>query len=539
MTFFIGVDVGTGSARAGVFDGSGRLLGSASQKISLWHPRPHFAQQSSADIWSAVCHSVRSAVREAGVSPQEVAGIGFDATCSLVVADENGAPVSVCPSGEADQDIILWADHRAIAEASRIDETGHQRLSVSGGTISPEMQLPKLLWLKTHMPEAWERAAHFFDLPDWLTWKASGSLTRSLCSTVCKWTYRGEAGTEGEGWDREFFGLIGLGDLAEEDFVRIGTRFVGPASPLGPLTEEAAEDLGLTTQTRVAASMIDAHAGALGTFGVNAPGTGSDRMALIAGTSACHITLAPQPAFVPGVWGPYFGAVLPDLWANEAGQSMAGAALDLVLNRHAACAGARQSAAEKGTDLYSYLEGLLEEASGDRPVAFATKNRHILPDFNGNRAPLADPNRLGATWGQGSVADEKDLALDYLACVQALAYGTRHILDQLALNGVRPGAIVISGGLAKNRLYCQSHADVTGLPVLLPDQQEPVLLGTAMLAAVGAGGFSGFSAAMAAMSGAATVLNHDPATTDFHTRKYNVFRAMHDRYAVYSAMMSS
>ncbi|TYC56421.1 FGGY-family carbohydrate kinase [Rhodobacterales bacterium] len=544
MTFCIGVDVGTGSARAGVFDGTGRLLGSASRQIRLWHPKPHFAQQSSEDIWSAVCYAVQTALRESGVSAKDVQGIGFDATCSLVVADKEGAPVSVSPDGAPEQDIILWADHRAIGEAARIDQTGHQRLAVSGGTISPEMQLPKLLWLKSNLPDCWTNAAHFFDLPDWLTWRASGSQTRSLCSTVCKWTYRGEAGTGGEGWDREFFSLIGLGDLVEEGFARIGTHFASPATPLGHLTETAAADLGLTTATKVAASMIDAHAGALGTFGVNVPGkdgegAGEGRMALIAGTSACHITLSALAAFVPGVWGPYYGAVLPELWVNEAGQSMAGAAIDQVLNRHAASAGARKAAEEQGTNVYSYLEAILAREAADEPLAFASRHRHILPDFNGNRAPLADPNRLGVTWGQGAGPGDRDLALDYLACVQALAYGTRHILDQLDQNGVRPSAIVISGGLARNRLYCQTHADVTGLPVMLPEQEEPVLLGSAMLAAVGAGGFADFSGAMAAMSGTAVVLEPATGIRDYHDRKYRVFRDMHDRYAEYRDMMTN
>lgn len=125
-------------------------------------------------------------------------GIGFDATCSLVVLDAAGGPVSVSPDGEAEQDVVLWMDHRAAAEAEAINAAPHAVLRHVGGRISLEMQVPKLLWLRRHLPGCWQRAAHLLDLPDFLTWRATDSLTRSLCSTVCKWTYRGEEGR----WER-------------------------------------------------------------------------------------------------------------------------------------------------------------------------------------------------------------------------------------------------------------------------------------------------------------------------------------------------
>src|SRR5689334_12787690 len=156
----IGVDVGTGSARAGVFTLDGTMLGQASRAIRMWRPRPDYVQQSSADIWSAVCAAVREALAEAG--PVAVRGIGFDATCSLVVLDAGGGPVSVSPDGDPAQDVIVWMDHRAFTQAERINETGHPVLRYVGGRISLEMQAPKLLWLRENSPEAWSRAAHFF-----------------------------------------------------------------------------------------------------------------------------------------------------------------------------------------------------------------------------------------------------------------------------------------------------------------------------------------------------------------------------------------
>jgi len=147
---YLGVDVGTGSARAGVFDAAGRMLGSGTGEIRTWRPRADFVGQSSADIWRAVAAAVGDARGQAGV--EEVRGIGFDATCSLVALDSDACPVTVDPDGDDERDVIVWMDHRAIPQAERIDAGGHEVLRYVGGSISPEMQTPKLLWLKENLP---------------------------------------------------------------------------------------------------------------------------------------------------------------------------------------------------------------------------------------------------------------------------------------------------------------------------------------------------------------------------------------------------
>lgn len=527
MTYFIGVDVGTGSARAGMFDVEGNMLAACSHPIQTWHPQPSFAQQSTTDIWAAICHCVHDIVRHTEADVRQISGIGFDATCSLVVAGPKGAPVSVSPDGAPEQDVILWADHRATDIAKRIDATGHERLHASGGAISPEMQIPKLVWLKENMPFVWNDASYFFDLPDWLTWKASGSLKRSLCTVVCKWTYRAEKGEKGEGWDKSFFKQVGLADLVREKFRRIGQEMAAPGELLGSLTEEAARDLGLSRKTRVAVGMIDAHAGALGTFGCAGDGA---TMALIAGTSACHITLSGTPAYVPGVWGPYFGAVLPGLWVNEAGQSLAGGALDTIINRHAAGFEMRFNASQAGLTPHEYLAGKILGFVGPEHYDHRARDRHIVPDFNGNRSPLADPTRLGMAIGHGTATDMEDLATEYLAGIQSLAYGTRQIIERLEEQSVPTTQIVMSGGLAKNRVYCQAHADATGCTVVIPDQPEPVLLGSAILAARASGAYATTLKAMHGMSQGGQTLLPRPEVRPFHDKKYNVFKGLQGHY---------
>ena len=142
------------------------------------------------------------------------AGIGFDATCSLVVLGAGGVPLAVGPSDDPARNIIVWMDHRAVRQAERINATGHDVLNYVGGVISPEMETPKLLWLRENRPATFDAAHDFFDLADFLTWKASGSRARSTCTVTCKWTYLAHE----KRWDAGYFQQIGLGVLADEGF---------------------------------------------------------------------------------------------------------------------------------------------------------------------------------------------------------------------------------------------------------------------------------------------------------------------------------
>jgi FGGY-family pentulose kinase len=204
------------------------------EPFALFRPREDFVEQSSDDIWRAAGVAVRAALKAAGEGgASRVRGIGFDATCSLVALGPNDEPVSVSPTGDDAQNVIVWMDHRATAQAVRINASPHEVLRYVGGGVSPEMQTPKLLWLKESLPSTWSRAKRFLDLPDFLVYRATGNDVRSLCTTVCKWTYLAHAG----GWDAAFFRSIGLGDLVDEGFARIGTNVRPMGERAGTLTE--------------------------------------------------------------------------------------------------------------------------------------------------------------------------------------------------------------------------------------------------------------------------------------------------------------
>ncbi len=533
---YLGVDVGTGSARAGLFDGRGVRRGVGVASFPTWRPAEDFVEQSSEAIWRACGEAVRAALDAADAMPEQVAGIGFDATCSLVALDAEDRPVTVSPTGADEQNVIVWMDHRAMEETSRINATKHDVLRSVGGTMSPEMEPPKLLWLKEHLPATWARAARFLDLPDFLTYRATGRDVRSLCTTVCKWTYRGELGR----WDDTFFRAVGLEELAGG--ARIGTDVRPMGARIGGLTEDAADELGLAAGTPVGVSIIDAHAGGLGLLGaldgeLDAEAFES-RLALIGGTSSCHMAVSAEPRFIEGIWGPYFSAMVPGMWLTEGGQSATGALIDHVIESHARHAELSAEARREGVTVYALLNRRLDAlaASVAFPAAL-TEDLHVLPYFHGNRSPRADPSLRGMVSGLKLSASVDALALLYLATVQAIAHGTRHIVDAMNAAGYRIDTLIACGGDTKNPVFVREHADATGCRVVLPKEPEAVLLGASMLGAVACGGVPSLRAAMASMNApGAEVAPSSGDVVAYHARKHRIFHRMHRDHLDYRAI---
>ena len=521
--YLIGVDVGTGSARAGVFDRSGKLLATAKRPLDLYRDDRGFVEQSSQQIWRAVCESVRESVASAAIDPGEVAGIGFDATCSLVVLGEGEKTLPV--SSESKRDVIVWMDHRALAQAERINAGGHDVLKYVGGRISPEMQTPKLLWLRENNPDTYAKARHFFDLTDFLTFKASGALERSSCTVTCKWTYLAHEGH----WDAEYFRAIGLGDLADDGFSRIGQTIVAPGTPLGHgLSPEAASAMGLVAGIAVGAGLIDAHAGGVGTVGArDGVAYPVKCLAYVFGTSSCTMTTTVEPAFVPGVWGPYYSAMLPGKWLNEGGQSAAGAAIDHLVQCHPAALEAGMLAKAEGKSLPQWLgDRALMLANSPSEAVRLADTLHVVPEFLGNRAPFADPHARAVIVGQGMETGVDSLVALYIAGLCGLGYGLRQIIDTQSKNGAMVEAISVSGGAGTHPLIRQLLADASGLPVEVIDCEEPVLLGSAILGAMAAGLFADMETAMSTMSRVGTQCLPQVRISAVHDARYRAFLAL-------------
>ncbi|GAA6056062.1 hypothetical protein JCM3770_007006 [Rhodotorula araucariae] len=513
--YYIGVDVGTGSARAALVSSAGDIVAESTYATTTWRDDrdKDIFEQSSTQIWHCISKACKDVLRESKVDPAQVGGIGFDATCSLVVAKlGSGEPVSVTPGSwsaptERDgyiSDILLWADHRAHKEAKLINATKSKWLDYVGKTISLEMEVPKMLWLKNNMPSELFSSCMFFDLPDWLTYRATDDLARSNCSLACKCSYVPPGVDGSKGWNAEFFEQIGLGAFVKNDFIQVGGipgkngLILTAGQPVGAgLSKRAAEELGLKEGTAVGSAVIDAYAGWIGT--VAAPMEGQEtttlkdaakRLAAIAGTSTCHIVQSEEAVFVPGVWGPYQNAIFPGYWMNEGGQSSTGQLLDFMVDTHPASAKLKQMAEEKGTNHFALLTELLDEMVKEKKAPFMsylTRDMHLYPDLHGNRSPLADPDMRGMLVGMQLDKTVGDLALRYYATGEAIALQTRQIIDEMNKCGHKIESIFMSGGLVKNRFLMSLIADICNMPVQLPySHSASVVLGSAMLGAAAA-----------------------------------------------------
>ncbi|XAO72066.1 MAG: FGGY-family carbohydrate kinase [Acetobacteraceae bacterium] len=540
MDVVIGIDVGTGSARAGIFDLSGVKLASAVVETQTWRSQPDFIQQSSENIWQAVCQSIREAMGKITDSTLQVCGIGFDATCSTVVRDKNGESLSIDPQGAAGQDVILWADHRALAKTAEINAKGDDVLRYVGGVISPEMETPKLLWIKRHLPHVYRKAEYFFDLPDFLTWRATGSEARSSCSATCKWTYLAHETR----WSASYFEKIGLADLVEENFGRIGQTILPIGQYVGDgLTAQAASELGLEEGTKVGVSIIDGHAGGIGLLGIADEKLDFDdvinkRVALIVGTSNCHMAVSPEARFIDGIWGPYYQAMIPGMWLTEAGQSAAEALIDFNIKTHAAFPALKEKAAQEKISIYEALNGCVQEIEAREGEMRLTRRLHVLPDYNGNRAPHANPESRGVVLGLSLSAELRDLAALYLATIQGLAYGTRDIIEALNARGYAIDTIIATGGGTKNPIFLREHANATNCRIILPKEMDSVLLGSAILGAMAAGRFKSFPEAMAAMSQRGAVIYPEARSKAFHDAKYAIFKRMYAGQENFRSLMA-
>ncbi|KAL7419483.1 hypothetical protein Q5752_006321 [Cryptotrichosporon argae] len=425
MDYYIGFDVGTGSGRACLVNRNGKLLADHSE-VTQTHRSPtdhRIFEQSTTDIWAALAKCSRTVLAAAGIEPAAVRGIGFDATCSLAVVDRQGTPISVSRSGAGDEEsddnlgiegewnVILWADHRAEDEAEAINATGEGVLGFVGKTMSLEMEIPKTLWLRKHMAADRFKKCQFFDLPDYLTYRATTSPARSTCSLTCKYSYvppgtkmthdcdGGAEEVSKDGWSARFFTKIGLEDLAKDDFDQLGGipgkngLVLTAGQPVGNgLSKQAAEELGLAEGTAVGSGVIDAYSGWIGTVAATAKSASGEeeqppsledsghRLAACAGTSTCHIAQSKEGI----LWGPYHHAIFPGFWMNEGGQSSTGQLIDFTMQTHPAYPKLVELSESTGKSTFELLGDRLEAMMVNQnapTLTHLTKDLHFYPDL--------------------------------------------------------------------------------------------------------------------------------------------------------------
>jgi FGGY-family pentulose kinase len=495
---FLGLDVGTQSVRAALFDAQGTCRGFATAPLDTTHPRPGWAEQDPAQWWQAARSAVPAALARGGAAAGDVAGVGLDCTaCTVVACRADGTPL---------RRALLWMDQRAFREAEEVSATGDPVLRYVSGQVSPEWMLPKALWLKRHERDAYDRAERLVECTDWFMYRLTGEWTLSLNNVTAKWNYARPDG----GWSAGLLRRAGLDDLPAKWPERVVPLGKGEARLAGP----AAAELGLRPGTPVAQGGIDAY---LGMLGLGAAGAGD--LAMIMGSSTCHIAMSERPVLGSGMSGCYPDAVVEGLYTLEGGQTATGSILNWYRQHFA---GSEAGEADRtGRNVYEVLDA----RAADVPPG--CDGLTCLDYWQGNRSPLKDPRARGTLWGLTLSHGPGHV---FRSIYEATSFGTRHILEDLEGHGFRVGRLFAGGGGARSRLWLQIHADVLGRAIHLPRDPEACALGAALTAAAHCGRYADLADAARAMLPQAEVIEPQPA----HRRAYD---AAYARYlATYRAL---
>ncbi|KAL9642507.1 hypothetical protein ABK040_011074 [Willaertia magna] len=487
----------------------------------------------------------------------DIIGLCFDATCSLVLINKK----DLTPFN---RNIILWADHRAIEEAKEINETNHFVLKFVGNEISPEMQLPKILNLKRNGLDITKYL--FFDLSDYLTCQCVNNFKiRSINTTTCKWTFvdkqtlkdLNKEEMEESNWNSNFFKTIQLSELLTPNNL-IGENIL----PLTlqennlKLTKEKSLELGLHENIILSIPIIDAHAGGIAMLGCalnrfkkeeTVEDILNETIVIIAGTSACHLTVSKEPRFIKGIWGPYHHAMIPNMYLNEGGQSYVGKLLDDLIESHSYYILQKDKKDKKiilqeiENYLQNYLQNNNQKEQENYFVDYLTKNLHILDYFNGNRSPLANYELLGMIIGLSGhyISSLESLSLLYLSAIQSIAYGSKFIIEEMNKNGYNIKRIMMCGGLSNNKLFVQQFANICDCNIYR-SEQDAMLLGDAVLASVSSKVYSDLFEAtnnMCHLKDELTVCVQKE-TLEYHQRKYKVYKEMYNDQMKYKNIMT-
>ena len=532
--YAIGIDYGTLSARALVVEiGTGREVGTAVME----YPHavmdenlpdgtrlpPDWALQHPADYIACLQYVIPESLRQAGVSADDVIGVGIDfTTCTMLPIDKSGTPLCLLPewAGEKHAYVKLWKHHAAQDQANRLTQIAAQRgekfLARYGGKISSEWLFPKIWQILEEAPQVYDAADRFIEAGDWVVMQLIGHEARSscLCGYKALWHKR-------DGYpSSDFFKALDprLEHVVDEKLSRdirpVGTR-------AGVISAEAARLTGLKAGTAVAVASSDAHV-ALPAAGI----TQSGKMLMIMGTSTCDIMLSDAEKPVPGICGVVEDGVVPGLYGYEAGQSCVGDHFNWFVE-NCAPKDYADEAEKKGIDLHRLLTEKAEKLQPGESGLLA------LDWWNGNRSVLVDVDLTGLILGMTLTTHAEEI---YRALIEATAYGARLIIENFEKYGVALDGLYACGGIAqKNVFLMQLYADVLGREIRVARSAQTPALGSALMGAVAAGqaagGYDDITLAAQAMGGIQDrVYTPNPDAHAVYNKLYEEYVLLHDEF---------
>jgi len=453
MNYLIGTDIGTSGTKSVLMDTKGRILAQALREYDVLTPKPLWAEQWP-DIWvDAVKRSIRTAVTQAGVNPEDVAGICISGLYggSGIPLDEQMKPVRPC---------LIWMDRRATQEQAWVEKNiGIEQIyEISHSGTDPYYGYTKILWVKHNEPDHWKRIKLFLPPNAYAIYKLTGEVAIDYSSAG---NIGGIFDIRRRYWSEELLNKMGI------PLSMMPARLAESSEVVGGLTSEASEELGLAPGTPVCAGGVDCVVATLG-MGVFDAG----HYAVAIGTSMCAAYVHKEPLSGKELIEMPYVKDAKALSYSFGGAATAGALIKWFRDNFAGLEKQNEFAGEKNA--YRQLD---EEAE---KIPAGSEGVLVLPYFMGERSPVWDTDAKGVIYGL-SLAHSR--AHVYRAFLEAVAYSLRHAIE--SAGGTVGDTILVAGGVVKSRLWRQIIADVTGKNIVCPQNDVEANLGDVILAGVG------------------------------------------------------
>ncbi len=367
MKYLIGMDIGTQSVRACVFQTDGVKVAELIVKFhSLNFPAPGFAEQDAQEWWQASLEALKEIAHHPGVAADQIVALSYACTsCTVVALDENGLPL---------RPAILWMDERAVEEAAEVEETHNPVLPYAGGRVSPQWMLPKLLWLMRHERDVFDRAYRIVEQTDFFTYHLTGRWTLGYNHLVAKWNYANPVG----GWPAGFLEEVGVAEARPK-----WPSLVLPiGATVGHLCASVSQATGLSEDILVVQGGMDATAGMLG---LGAFDTGEVGMSH--GTST--VIQCQSKRMIGSEISARPDALAKGYYLIGGGQTTTGSVIQWLLSMLA------------GNDAEMFASNQSQLEAQAVHIAPGSGGLVALEFFQGTRSPVFDPNARGAIWGLG------------------------------------------------------------------------------------------------------------------------------------------
>jgi xylulokinase len=481
----LGIDVGTGGTRAILVSESGRVVASqAAEHHAFASPEIGWAEQEPRDWWRATCEAVQELLSTSSTPPESIAGVGFSGQMhGAVLLDENGEPL--VPA-------LIWCDQRSAAEARELsDSIGHDRLNEwTCNQALTNFTLTKLLWVRKHKPELYERF-RMLQLPkDYVRYRLTGEYGMDMADA---------SGTllldvAHRRWSME------MARAANVDPSVLPPLFES-SQVCGAVSAAGAKATGLRAGTPVVAGAGDQAAGAVG-LGVVKPGA----VHATIGTSGVVFASTDRPALDPKGRLHTFCHAVPNRWHVMGVTQSAGLSLRWFREQFAAGV--------------SYDE-LTKEAAATPP---GSDGLLWAPYLMGERTPHLDPEARAALVG---ITASHTRAHAVRAVLEGVAFSLRDTFAIFEEMKVPVSEVRLGGGGARSPLWRQIQADVYGQDVQIVETEEGAAYGAALLAGVGAGVWPHVDNACAKCVRVAGVIKPQTAALETMRTQYAAYRRLY------------